>query len=144
MRLIITIALLISFLSLCAGQSHEESVILSVIQRQIEGWNNGKIETFMQGYAQSDSLRFASGGTVTYGWKTMLDRYKKSYSSREKMGVLRFTDMSIEMVSADAAIIFGRWILKRKEDEPQGLFTLLFRKTNGEWRIVHDHTSSSP
>jgi hypothetical protein len=26
--------------------------------------------------------------------------------------------------------------------EPHGLFTLLLRRFDGAWRIVHDHTSS--
>jgi hypothetical protein len=26
--------------------------------------------------------------------------------------------------------------------EPHGLFTLLLRRLDGAWRIVHDHTSS--
>ena len=96
----------------------------------------------MQGYAQSDSLRFASGGTVTYGWNSMLERYKKSYPTKEKMGLLTFADITVDIISNDAAIVFGKWSLKREKDEPWGLFTLLFKNKSGVWRIVHDHTSS--
>ncbi len=116
--------------------------IISVLHRQTEGWNSGNIESFMQGYAQSDSLRFASGGTVTYGWNSMLERYKKSYPTKEKMGLLTFADITVDIISNDAAIVFGKWSLKREKDEPWGLFTLLFKNKSGVWRIVHDHTSS--
>jgi len=96
----------------------------------------------MQGYAKSDSLRFASGGNVTYGWNTMLARYKKSYSTKETMGTLTFTDITIDLLSDRAAIVFGTWKLKRENDTPWGLFTLICKNIKGEWHIVHDHTSS--
>lgn len=119
-----------------------EVAIRSVMDEQIRGWNNGNLESFMHGYSKSDSLRFASGGNVTYGWKTMLQRYQKSYSSKEKMGMLQFTEISIDIISPQAAMVFGKWSLQREKDAPWGLFTLLFKNINGEWRIVHDHTSS--
>lgn len=126
------------------AQSSEQSTqqIRFVMDRQIAGWNSGNIDSFMIGYAQFDSLRFASGGTVTYGWKEMLQRYKNSYPTNDKMGILTFSEVSINLISFDAAVVFGKWRLKRSNDSPWGLFTLLFRHNNGEWRIVHDHTSS--
>ena len=113
-----------------------------VMDKQIAGWNSGNVDSFMLGYAQFDSLRFASGGSVTYGWKNMLERYKKSYPTKEKMGHLMFSEISIDLISSDAAVVFGKWKLKRANDEPWGLFTLLFKHNNGEWRIIHDHTST--
>lgn len=121
---------------------HERTVILDVISRQVEGWNRGDLEAFMQGYAKSDSLRFASGGSVTYGWQQMLSRYQRRYTTRDSMGTLIFSGISVELLSDNTAMAFGTWTLQRTLDRPWGLFTLLFKKINGEWRIVHDHTSS--
>jgi ketosteroid isomerase-like protein len=134
------------YYSIDAQPSHEnipfKQQILSTIHKQIDGWNSGTIEDFMQGYAKTDSLRFASDGTVTFGWTNMIERYKKNYSTKEKMGKLSFTDISIDSISKDAAIVFGTWRLEREKDKPWGLFTLVFKNFNGEWKIVHDHTSS--
>ncbi|MCK9409475.1 MAG: DUF4440 domain-containing protein [Bacteriovoracaceae bacterium] len=116
--------------------------IFKILQMQVDGWNNGNIEAFMQGYAQTDSLRFASEGSVSYGWKNMLDRYRKSYPTRTTMGTLIFSGITVDFVSTEAALAFGTWKLHREKDEPWGLFTLIFKKIKGEWRIVHDHTSS--
>ncbi|MFP3943915.1 MAG: YybH family protein [Alphaproteobacteria bacterium] len=119
-----------------------EEVIARRLMAQQDAWNRGDIEAFMTGYRKSEDLRFASGGTVTKGWQATLERYKKRYASREKMGTLSFSDLDIDVLSEDAALVFGRWTLERKEDMPSGLFTLLFRKSDGKWVIVHDHTSS--
>ncbi len=140
--LLISIALLVTSLPLAGQSADDRTRILAVVRQQAEGWNNGDITAYMQGYAQSDSLRFASGGKVSYGWAATLERYRKGYPTRERMGTLTFTDLSVQLLSADAAMVFGTWRLKRAEDEPWGLFTLIFRNIGGEWRIVHDHTSS--
>ncbi|MBP9212098.1 MAG: nuclear transport factor 2 family protein [Bacteroidetes bacterium] len=137
-----TIALLFTVIPLAGQTADDRSRILAVLQQQADGWNNGDIPAYMQGYAQSDSLRFASGGKVTYGWATTLERYRKGYPTREKMGTLSFTDLTVDLLSSDAAMVFGTWRLKRAADEPWGLFTLIFRNIGGEWRIIHDHTSS--
>ncbi len=117
--------------------------VLAVMDRQVAGWNSGSIEKFMDGYERSDSLRFASGGSVTYGWNTMLERYRRSYSSAEKMGTLKFTGIAVTVLSPAAALVFGTWTLHRIHDTPTGLFTLVFRKSEKGWRIVHDHTSAA-
>jgi hypothetical protein len=57
------------------------------------------------------------------------------------MGALTFSDLEITILSKDAALVLGRWHLKRANDDPHGTFSLLFRKTKAGWRIVHDHSS---
>jgi len=119
-----------------------EQEILAVIHAQQTAWNAGNIETYMQGYYKSDSLRFASGGNVSYGWQTTLDRYLKGYPDKAAMGKLTFSKIDIKMLSETSALVFGKWELEREADHPWGLFTLLFQKAPCGWRIVHDHTSS--
>ncbi len=117
--------------------------IRAVIQAQQEAWNRGDIDGFMNGYARSKSTIFVSEDTVTRGWQTVRDRYKKKYSDREKMGTLKFSTLEIKPLGADSAVALGRWKLKRTKDQPHGRFTLIFRKTADGWRIVHDHTSAA-
>ena len=117
--------------------------ILAVLQTQAEAWNRGDLDGFMQTYAPTDDLRFASGGTVTYGWKKTLERYKQRYPNRAAMGTLAFSELTITGLSPDAALIFGHWRLTRATDAPHGLFTLLVRRTPAGWRIFADHTSSA-
>lgn len=119
------------------------SEVRAVMDAQVEAWNRGDIEGFMRGYAQSPDTIFVSGDTVTRGWQTVLDRYKKGYDSREKMGTLTFSELEIMPVGKDAAVVLGRWQLQRAGDTPKGRFTLIFRRTKAGWRIVHDHTSSA-
>jgi ketosteroid isomerase-like protein len=117
--------------------------IQSVIMKQQEAWNRGDIEGYMQGYWKSDSLLFTSGGKIQRGWKATFEKYRKSYSTKAKMGKLSFSDLQINLLSPEAAWVFGRWELKREKDNPKGVFTLIFKKFLDGWKIVHDHTSAS-
>ena len=130
----------------CLGQNGKEITkaandIVSVMNTQAADWNRGDIDAFMKGYWNSEKLVFASGDGVTRGWQPTLDRYKKSYDSRAKMGTLTFSDLEVNVISKDAAVVLGSWSLARENDNPKGKFTLIFRKFKDGWRIVHDHTS---
>jgi uncharacterized protein (TIGR02246 family) len=120
-----------------------DAEIRSVLHAQQDAWNRGDIDGFMNGYARSGSTVFVSDDTVRRGWETVRDRYRKKYSDRAKMGRLTFSDLEITAISADAAVVLGRWKLNRAQDRPHGRFTLIFRKTADGWRIVHDHTSAT-
>src|SRR5262249_21357723 len=147
MRHVISILLCILFcLNFAVGlantqSGNPESSIRAVLDAQAAAWNRGDIESYMDGYDRSPKTEFVGGDSITRGWQEVLDRYKKKYDSREKMGTLTFSDLEINMLSKDAALVLGRWRLKRASDEPHGTFTLLFRKTRNGWRIVHDHSS---
>lgn len=115
--------------------------IRAVLDGQVAAWNRGDIDRFMAGYARSRETTFVAGDTVTHGWQTVRDRYASKYNSREKMGTLTFSGLTITRLSADAALVLGSWSLQREGDRPHGKFTLLFRKLPEGWRIVLDHTS---
>ena len=119
-----------------------ENKIRKVLEEQVAAWNRGDLEGFMQGYWKSEEMTFVSGNNVSKGWQAAFDRYKKGYDTREKMGVLSFSELEINVLGKKAAFVKGRFTLERKDDKPTGMFTLVFRKTEDGWKVVHDHTST--
>ena len=117
--------------------------IRSILQAQQDAWNRGDIDGFMNGYARSPSTVFISEDTIRRGWETVRARYQQKYSDRAKMGRLSFSDVEINLLSSDAAVVVGRWKLERAKDRPHGRFTLIFKRLPEGWRIVHDHTSAA-
>jgi ketosteroid isomerase-like protein len=118
--------------------------IREVIRNQQRDWNRGDLESFMNGYEKGQRLVFTSGGKIRRGWNEALARYRESYPDRETMGQLEFSDLEITLLGKSAAVVLGRWALKRKQDNPRGVFTLVLRKAADGWKIIHDHTSSTP
>lgn len=96
----------------------------------------------MAGYLRSPSLSFFSGATRTTGWDATLGRYRNRYQSEgTEMGKLDFSELQIETLGPAHAFVRGHWHLKMAAGEQGGLFTLIFRKIGGAWKIIHDHSS---
>lgn len=128
-------------LTLLLAQSREEQKIRQIMAKQELAWNRFDLEGFMEGYWHSDSLRFIGSKGLTFGWRNTLDNYKRSYPNPDAMGTLKFTILSVELLSGKSAFVIGKWQLTRKQDLLSGHYTLLWRKIKGKWVIVADHSS---
>ncbi len=114
-----------------------------ILQKQAAAWNRGDIDAFMEHYWKSDDLTFSSGGKTTRGWQTTKDGYKRRYPTRDQMGRLTFDRLEVFALGDTAALLLGHWRLDRA-NPVGGNFSLVFRKIDGAWVIVHDHTSQAP
>lgn len=132
--------LLFLLLSFIFGISQKKE-ILNVLHEQQICWNNGDLDGFMKGYWKSDSLLFIGSKGPTYGWQKTLENYKKSYPSKDKMGILEFSDVNVKMLGKKHAYVFGKWKLIRQNDSPNGIYTLTFQKFRDGWKIISDHTN---
>lgn len=136
-----TILFLLLFSSILVSAQSDETAIRDVISQQQSAWNKGEIDGFMQGYLKSDSLMFVSRNGITYGWDAMLNNYKNSYSDTVAMGKLELQLLKLKPLSSEYYFITGTWHLVRTIGDIGGYFTLLFKKVNGKWFIIVDHTS---
>lgn len=131
--------------SICCSviaQSADETAIREVLSRQNKNWNDGNIEAFMEDYWKSDSLMFIGKNGVVYGWQATKDRYFRNYPDRKTMGQLAFDIKKVDLHSATTAWVLGSWQLTRPEvGDIGGYFTLIFKKIDGKWLVVSDHTS---
>jgi ketosteroid isomerase-like protein len=124
-----------------SAQSKNEKAIRALLDKQKQAWNNGNIEAFMNGYWENDSLMFIGKSGVTYGWTNTLNNYKKGYPDTAAMGKLTFNILQVKKLSGKYYHVVGKWFLKRSIGDVGGHYTLLFRKINGRWVIVADHSS---
>ena len=136
--------LLISFISLSITsfcQSKDEKEIRAILTKQNAAWNRGDLDAFMNGYWENDSLMFIGKSGITYGYKNTLINYKKNYPDTMVMGKLTFTIIHIKQLSPQYFNVIGKYHLARTIGDASGHFTLVFRKINGKWVIVSDHSS---
>lgn len=117
------------------------AAILGTMQAQEDAWNQGNLRGFMNGYWESDSLRFIGRSGITRGWSQTLANYEQGYPDRAAMGRLTFTVLIVERLGRRCVGVTGRWHLQRDKDAPAGYFTLVWRKIDGKWVIVADHSS---
>jgi len=136
--------LLIFFCSLAvkAQTIQDKQKILRILDRQTNAWNGGNVVDFMNGYWESDSLMYIGKTGVTYGYQATLARYKKNYPDKSTMGTLKFEIIKVNFMAKNICFVVGKWHLTRPEKgDLGGHYTLLWRKMNGQWVIVADHSS---
>lgn len=136
--------LLVTSLLFCIfsiAQSPDEKAIRNVMNEQMEAWNNGNIDRFMETYWQNDSLMFIGKTGVTYGWEQTKQNYIKGYPDTTSMGKLDFKLIDVKRLSALYFHVVGKWHLKRSIGDLSGHFTLLFMKVKNKWVIIADHSS---
>ena len=131
------------------GRLHDEVDIRAAIKTQTDAWNRADITAFMQTYEDSPDTTFI-GQKLRKGYQLILDRYKQSYTTREQMGKLTFSDVEIRLLSSgcdksDIALVTGKFHLDRTEHgetaKDDGIFSLVWRKGPNGWKIILDNTS---
>lgn len=143
-RFYLSFLYLIFSFKLFAQRDHQadKAAIKTVMNVQLQEWNAGNLQGFMNGYWNSPELRFITRKGITYGWQNIFDNYLKSYGTQEKMGNLVFDILSIDLINKENALVVGKWKVTHSDTSAQeGSFTLWFKKINGKWLIVMDHTS---
>lgn len=122
--------------------STETTAIRKVLHDQVSAWNKGNLAEFMSGYWNSKDLTFYSGKDKHLGWDSAFDRYKKRYQGEGKeMGKLAFSELEVQLINPEFAVVKGRWNVEMKQATLAGLFTLIMRNSDKGWVIIHDHTS---
>lgn len=119
-------------------EAEDKAAILKIMKTQEKAWSNNDLEGFMQGYWKSDSLKFYGGNGLTKGWQQTLDNYKKGYPTKEHSGTLNFTIKDISKISDESYWVMGEYFLKRNVGDANGVFMIIFKRINGEWKIVAD------
>jgi len=121
----------------------DRAAINAVLKQQQAAWNRGDVEAFLTGYWHSPELTFSGSNGVARGWDGVVARYKKNYPDRDSMGELDFSGLEIRFLGPDAALVLGKWHLKRETaGDIGGVFTLVWQKFPDGWKIIHDHTST--
>jgi len=146
--LVFLMVLLAGIHGLTAPSSEEHKsdheAILAILNAQQAAWNRGDVDAFLTGYWQSPEVTFSGSNGVSRGWDEVLARYKRNYPDRAAMGQLDFSELEFRFLGPDAALVLGRWHLKRENDELGGVFSLVWQRFPDGWKIIHDHTSTVP
>ncbi len=139
--------LLLLLLAIYSCQAPQQKVpdyktIEQLLHAQTDEWNKGSIDGFMKGYWHSEELKFITQRGIRMGYDSVSNSYKRNYNTPEKMGHLTFTDLGFTTLDASGEIVqcTGHWNVTGANGSQSGMFSLLFKQIEGEWKIIVDHT----
>ena len=112
-------------------------------------WNAGDLDGFLDDYWPSEQLTFSGASGVTRGWEGVRERYQRTYwAPGARRDSLRFEAVEVMPLGEAHALALGKYVLYRPEEDGRvtstGFFSLVLRQVEGEWTIIHDHTSAAP
>ena len=116
--------------------------LTQMMHASADAWTADDLDAFMLGFHNSPDLTFAIPTGITKGWGPLKERYARSIAKSN----LWFTDIEVTAITSDTALVFARFhnVMKGDQSYSTGLTTLLCKKIDGHWVIVHDHSSGLP
>ncbi len=129
-----------------AQNTREAQAIRAVMDKSVVDWNRGDLTSFATSYKNSPDILFM-GAKISRGYAQMVETYRKNYSTKEKMGILGFSNLEVQPLDEHFATVTGNFHLERTQaggGNADGYFLLVFEKTPGGWKIVRDATTVTP
>ena len=123
--------------------TRQELNIIKVLLAQENAWNNGDLNAFASGYKNSPETLFVAN-SINRGYQQILDDYKHNYPNKDAMGTLTFLDLEPHVLDEKYAIVLGKYHVERSKKmggPADGIFSLVFEKTDDGWKIIVAHTT---
>lgn len=122
---------------------HDE--IGAMLVRAAANWNRGDLDAFVDDYQPGDTTTFIGRG-VLRGPAAIRGAYAPRFVSGASRDSLSFVLLDVDPLAPDVANVIATYVLARRVGNrdsvtAQGPTSLVVRRTNGRWRIVHDHSS---
>ena len=121
----------------------QELSIVKVLLAQEAAWNRGDIDGFALAYKDSPDTIFIAR-QFSRGFAGLDEQYHHDYPTKASMGTLSFSQLEVHPLGEDYAVCLGKYELERGKKEgghAEGLFSLVFEKTDKGWKIIVDHTT---
>ena len=118
----------------------------AMLGRAAVNWNRGDLDAFMSDYLPSDSTTYIGGRGIVRGPAAIRTSYARLFTGEVARDSLSFVILDVDPVAPDVANLIAQYVLARRVGgrdsvTARGPTSLLVRRVDGRWRIVHDHSS---
>lgn len=123
-----------------SSRASEVASLPAALAASTDRWNAGDLEGFIAPYATQTTFMTPAG---LVDREAMRQRYLARYFTGTRPDQqLRFEQLQVRPLGEEHALLTGRFVLTGGgKPEQSGWFTLVWARTAGGWRIIHDHSS---
>ena len=125
------------------GMSELQTEVQNMLLEGSRAFNEGRLDAFMSDYYESASTTYIGGRGLVHGYDGIRERYEPWFEPDAARDSLSFEDLEARRLGAMYSLVIGRWLV-HAEDEvaATGPFSLVLRRVEGGWKIIHDHSST--
>ncbi|HEX6717066.1 MAG TPA: nuclear transport factor 2 family protein [Pyrinomonadaceae bacterium] len=132
-----------------AAQSNEEAAVREALMKSASSFEKNDMVGATQVWANDESLTVFESGHANYGWADYREHHLGPEMKEMQNTKYSFSDMKIHLAGNTAWVTMKYSIAadvgepgKSRHVEGAGLATAVLEKHDGEWRIVHWHSSA--
>ncbi len=143
----LTLGLAIIFLLSGFKGPEDEAAILDIIAAVEYGWENGDGTPFRKHFLDFDGARYVESGGQNVGLDDLVTHHVEpekdalEYLSLDFENIVVYFEGDFAWAIADTKVK-GKVRSSGFEFDKTGFQTFLFRLIDGEWQVVHTHSSS--
>ena len=147
--LVSLVAFAASHESTVTAQGNDEAAVRDTLLQSASSFEKNDIATATKVWANDESVTVFESGHANYGWADYRDHHLAPEMAEMKNTKYSFSDMKIH-VSGNTAWATMKYSIaadvgeagKTRHVEGAGLATAVLEKRDGQWRIVHWHSSA--
>lgn len=126
-----------------AEQHHE---IVAMLAHSASNWNRGDLDAFVNDYLPGAETTYIGSRGVLRGTDAIRQAYAPRFAPGGIRDSLSFELMDVDPLAPDVVNVIATYILARHVGArdsvtSRGPTSLVMRRVDGRWRIVHDHSS---
>jgi uncharacterized protein (TIGR02246 family) len=116
--------------------------IAAMMDRSARDWNRGDLDAFMADYLPGPGTTYIGRNGVLHGVEAIRAVYAPRFGPGGVRDSLSFERLEVDVVAPDVANAIAYYVLARGDSvTARGPTSLVMRRLDGRWRIVHDHSS---
>lgn len=138
------------YATIAASESNNaEPKLLAIIESIEQGWERGNSKPFREHFLDFEGARYIESGGQNVGLSDLIDHHVVPEGEALRDFDLTFSNIEINIengfawVIADVELV-ATLVRDERRIHSRGYETLLFREVDGEWKVVHTHSSSRP
>jgi uncharacterized protein (TIGR02246 family) len=153
-RLLAAGALLLAACARTTGTYHASAAeraavrgqIAAMLVRSAASWNRGDLDAFVDDYLPGDTTTYIGGRGILRGTPPIRAAYAPRFAPGGGRDSLSFVLLDVDPLAPDVVNVIARYVLARHvvgrdSVTATGPTSLVMRRVDGRWRIVHDHSS---
>ena len=125
-----------------AAREQVATEVCAMFARGAASWTRGDLDAFMSDYLPGEGTTYIGRDGVLHGPEAIRASYAPRFAPGAARDSLSFEQVEVDVLAPNVVNAIAYYVLSRGDSTvARGPTSLVLRRVNGRWMIVHDHSS---